>query len=153
MKKIILLFLLAAAPLAGAVAQHIALGERVPEVKPSAWLAGQQPQDAELTYVEFFQPANKACITSLDQLKALTGKLGAKLRVIVVTREKEDKITPLLTPYLSSQMVVALDPSGRIFTDYGVTYVPFGVLTDAKNRALWQGNTLQLNEQTINNSR
>ena len=35
------------------------------------------------------------------------------------------------------------------FTAFGVTYVPFGVLTDAKNRAVWMGNSLQFNEKLI----
>lgn len=154
MKKNLLLILLALAlPVASAMAQSIALGERVPEVKPSAWLGGQQPSVAAMTYIEFFHSSNPACITSLERLKSLTSKLGTKLRVIIVTQEKEEKVAPLLTSYLSPAMVVALDTQGRIFAAYEVTYVPFGVLTDAKNRALWLGNSLQLDEQVIEKSK
>ena len=41
-------------------------------------------------------------------------------------------------------MGVGFDASGRSFSNFGVAYLPFGVLTDAKNRALWMGNSLQL---------
>ena len=89
MKKVLLTLLLALAlPVAAAVAQNIALGERVPEVKVPAWLGGEKPAATpRLTYVEFFHSSNPACTASLEQLRAITDKLGAKLRVVVVTRE------------------------------------------------------------------
>jgi hypothetical protein len=82
----------------------------------------------------------------------MTDKLGTKLRVVVITQEKEDKIGPLLRPYLSPQISVAIDAGGKIFTAFGVQYVPFGVLVDSKNRALWQGNSLQLTPEIIEKS-
>lgn len=53
MKKVLLTLLLALAlPVAAAVAQNIALGERVPEVKVPAWLGGEKPAATpRLTYV------------------------------------------------------------------------------------------------------
>lgn len=154
MKKVLLISLLAlAVPFAAATAQNIALGERVPEMKVSAWLRGQKPAATPpLTYVEFFLSSNPACITSLKQLRALTDKFGTKLHVVVVTQEKEDKIVPLLTPFLSPHISVAMDAGNRIFTAFGVQYVPFGVLVDAKNRALWMGNSLQLTPAIIEKS-
>ena len=81
----------------------------------------------------------------------MTGKLGTKLRVIVVTKEDTAKIASLLRPYLSQQISVVLGAE-KGFTAFGVTYVPFGVLTDAKNRAVWMGNSLQFNEKLIEQS-
>ena len=133
MKKILVLLLFALAmPCAALRAQRIALGERAPEIRPAAWLEGRAPAEA-----------------SLKQLHALTSKFGTKLRVIVVTRDKEEAVGPALAPYLAPRFAVALDPQGRIFTAYGVSYIPFGVLLDARGRALWQGNTRQLTEETI----
>ena len=86
MKKVLLIWLLAAGfASAGATAQNIALGERAPELKIQAWLDDRQPAPAPMTYIEFFHSTNPACKTSLERLKELTGKLGTKLRVIVVT--------------------------------------------------------------------
>ena len=52
-----------------------------------------------------------------------------------------------------AELECAYDADGRIFDAFGVTYVSFGVLTDAKNRALWMGNTLRITpdfiEQTV----
>lgn len=152
MKKVLLILLWALGFTAvGAAAQNIALGERVPEIKAPAWLDDRQPAPAPMTYIEFFHSSNPACKTSLERLKELTGKLGTKLRVIVVTKEDAAKIAPLVRPYLSKQITAALDAE-KGFTAFGVTYVPFGMLLDAKNRALWMGNSLQLNEKLIEQS-
>ena len=149
MKKALLILSFALASAIGSVtAQNVVLGDRVPELKVSKWLDDRQPAAAPATYIEFFHSSNPACVTSLDKLKKLTGKLGTKLRVIVVTKEDPAKITSLLRPYLSQQIGVALGTE-KGFTAFGVTYVPFGVLTDAKNRAVWMGNSLQFNEKLI----
>lgn len=149
MKKALLILSFALASAAGsATAQNIVLGDRVPDLKVSKWLDDRQPAAAPATYIEFFHSSNPACVTSLDKLKKLTGKLGTKLRVIVVTKEDPAKIASLLKPYLSQQIGVALGAE-KGFTAFGVTYVPFGVLTDAKNRAVWMGNSLQFNEKLI----
>ena len=107
-----------------------------------------QPEAAPATYIEFFHSSNPACIASLKRLKEITDKTGAKLRVIVVTKEDAAKVTPLLRPYLSKRIGAALGTE-KAFTAFGVTYVPFGVLTDARNRATWMGNSLQFNEKLI----
>ena len=88
MKKVLLIWLLAAGfASAGATAQNIALGERVPELKIQTWLDNRQPEPAPTTYIEFFHSTNPACKTSLERLKEITGKSGTKLRVIIVTKE------------------------------------------------------------------
>lgn len=149
MKKALLILSFALASTAGsATAQNVVLGDRVPDLKAPKWLDDRQPAAAPATYIEFFHSSNPACVTSLDKLKKLTGKLGTKLRVIVVTKEDPAKIASLLKPYLSQQIGVAIGAE-KGFTAFGVTYVPFGVLTDAKNRAVWMGNSLQFNEKLI----
>ena len=152
MKKVLLIWLLAAGfASAGATAQNIALGERVPELKIQTWLDNRQPEPVPTTYIEFFQSTNPACKTSLERLKEITGKSGTKLRVIVVTKEDPAKIAPLLRPYLSERISVGLNAE-KSFTAFGVSYLPFGVLIDAKNRTLWMGNSLQINEKLIEQS-
>ena len=149
MKKVLLILSFAAVAAAGgAAAQNIVLGDRVPELKISKWLDDNQPEAAPATYIEFFHSSNPACIASLKRLKEITDKTGAKLRVIVVTKEDAAKVTPLLSPYLSKRIGAALGTE-KAFTAFGVTYVPFGVLTDARNRATWMGNSLQFNEKLI----
>lgn len=148
---ILLLMLTLAASATDAAAQNIALGERVPEFKNTVWLDDIRPVEAPMTYIEFFHSSNKASDTSLEQLRNLSDKLGTKLRIIIVTKEPAAKVAHLLRPYLSPRMTVAMDSSGRSFAAFGVTYVPFGVLVDARGRALWMGNSQQMNEKLIQN--
>lgn len=148
MKKFLVTCLLAMFA-AAAPAQTVALGERVPDLKIQTWLGDQQPPEAELTYIEFFQPSNSASLASLDNLQALSRKLGTKLHVVVVSREKESETITLLRPYVSEAMSVGIDPTGRAFSAFGIRYVPAGVLIDAKRKALWMGNSRQVNEQLL----
>ena len=132
----------------GAEAQNIILGEKVPELKAAGWIDNRHPAPAAVTYLEFFHSSNPACIASLKRLKALASKPKSPLRVIVVTREDTARIAPMLRPHLSERVSATIHAE-RGFSAFGVTYVPFGVLIDTRNRALWMGNSLQFNEKLI----
>lgn len=107
---------------------------------------------APLTVIAFFAASNPACVKSLEQLYALTEKSGERLRVILVTRDDDAKISPVVTPYLSPRFTVAFDTDGKIFKNFGVNYVPFSLLTDARNRVLWQGNSLHLTDKIVSSA-
>ena len=151
MKKTILITLAAMAFGAAASGQEIALGERVPAIRIAAWLAARQPQAAPLTSLESIHSSSPAGVKSLERLRDLSRREGERLRIVVVTREQHEKVARMLRPYLSERIGVALD-AARGFELFGVRYVPFGVLTDRRNRALWMGNTLQFDEETIQES-
>lgn len=138
---------------AAAPAQNIALDERAPEPKVQSWLDDREPAEAPLTYVEFFHSSSKASLASVEHLRQLSEQAGDRLRIVILVREPEEKIAPLLSPCLSGRIGVGFDPAGRNFSAYGVSYVPFGVLLGARNRALWMGNTLQLTSRIIDNSK
>lgn len=136
-----------------ASAQNAALGDCVSEIKSETWLGGIRPAEAPTTAILFFSVSNPACVTSLERLHALAEKSDGRLRVIVVTRDDEARVAPVATPYLSARMAVAFDTDGKIYKNFGVNYVPFALLTDARNRVLWQGNSLQLNETILSTAR
>ncbi len=131
------------------LAQNAALGQKVPEIRAEAWLDGVRPASAPLTVLTFFTVSNPVCEQTLEHLHALTEKADNRLRVIVVTRDDEAKTASVMAPYLSPRMTVAFDTEGKIFKSFGVDYVPFSLLTDAKNRVLWQGNPLRLTEKIV----
>lgn len=132
-----------------AAAQHIALGEKVPDLKSVEWHQGRVPEPAQMVYVEFFHSSAKAAVRSLDHLAALSEQLGKRLTVVVIAQERPEQVMPLVGEHLKGRMYVGFDPEGKLFAAYGVTYLPFGVLTDGRSRALWMGNTLQLDRETI----
>ena len=106
----------------------------------------------------------QACVGSahLYRILPLVEPLGARLarpaaragppcrlRVIIVTREAPEAVAERLAPYVSEFTGVGFDPSGQNYSAFEVDYVPFGVLTNARNRVLWLGNTLQLTPEDI----
>ena len=153
MKRALLISFLSLLAATGLRAQNVALGERVPELKSVEWLDGAAPAAAPLTYIEFFHSSNSEALRSLDRLKETVEALGGRLRAVVVMRERTERAGGLVAPSRRGGIGVAYDADGRIFDAFGVTYVSFGVLTDAKNRALWMGNTLRITpdfiEQTV----
>lgn len=146
---VLALLLVMAVSLGEAAAQNIALGERVPEMKHTVWLDGHRAEPSAATYIEFYHSANEMSDAALERLCRLCDDPECDLRLIVVTKEPVARIAPLLRPYLSPRIAVALDTAGRGFELFGVSYLPFGVLVDAKKRTLWMGNTLQMNKQLL----
>ena len=92
-------------------------------------------------------------LEAIRHLHRISEKMGDRLRIVVLVHEPEEKIAPLLTPYLSEHLGVGCDPNGKLFTAYDVRYVPFGVLLGPRHRALWMGNTLQLTPEIIEKSK
>lgn len=150
MKHVLYLLVVLSGLFAGSLrAQEIAVGDRFPEFKNSVWLDDRKPAAAPVTFYEFFHSTNDATLRSLDRLRELTDKSGAKLRIVVLAKEPAERIAPILRSYLSPYAGVMFDPEGRAFAACGVKYLPFGVLVDARNRVLWMGNSLKFGRETL----
>ena len=120
-----------------------------PELKKRHLARIPESGRADLSYLVFFHSSNKGCTASLDALRDLSNKLGSKLRIIIITQEDSEKIAPILTPYISERIGVALDHDKKVFGSFGVDFVPFSVLIDAKNRVLWMGNPQSMTSSFI----
>lgn len=154
MKKFLLLCLLL--PLAccnAAHAQRILVGKRAPELRIATWLADSKPAPAPLTYIEFYHSSNPSGLASLDRLRELVRHADRRLRVIIVAREAPEAVAERLAPYVSELIGVGFDPSGQNYSAFEVDYVPYGVLTNARNRVMWLGNTLRLTPEDIDRNR
>lgn len=156
MKRLLLTILLSASMLATAaeaVAQRIAYGERTPKIKlkKCKWLDDAVPQDGDFLYIGFIYSRSDTCIELCERIKRQAEQMTQKPCVILVTCECEEEIEGHLREYLGPQTGIILDSSGRIFRDFGIRYVPFGVLTDAKRRALWFGNPLTADRNLFRN--
>ena len=149
MKRVLLLLTVVFCTLGASHAQNIVIGERAPELKSVTWLASRNPAAADLSYRDFFHSAYIGCTAARDALRDLSNKLGAKQRIIIITQEDSEKIAPILTPYISERIGVALDHDKKVFGSFGVDFVPFSVLIDAKNRVLWMGNPQSMTSSFI----
>ena len=144
-----LLALLACAFSGTILAQNIVIGEKAPELKNVLWLADKAPAASDYSLLIFFHSSNRGCFASIDNVQKVSKGVEHKFKIIVITQEEADKIAPLLTSYLSERFGVAFDHEKKIFANFGVQFVPFGVTTDAKNRVQWMGNPQTLTNKLI----
>ena len=112
------------------------------------YVVGQQPDDNRPVLVEFFFSASEPSRKRIPVLDDLARRQAGKVSVVLLSREGADKIVPLFegTNYA---FAVALDDEGKTFDAYGVKFVPFSVLLDAKGRVLWFGNSSRLTSQEL----
>lgn len=150
MKRLLLLLLLFTATLPmAATAQNTAYGDRVPTIKKGIkWLENQAPADSEYTFIHFCSvksPASTDCIRTLNEIGESS---GGRLCVVVIGREEDERLLPIVRDLLSPHLVAIADPNRKIFDSFNVNFVPFGILVDSHNKTIWMGNPTQ-ERQTI----
>lgn len=150
MKKILIAILLLCAAAQPAEAQKLITGVKAPDLKISEYLTAE-PVGGEPLLIEFFYSPSQPCLNYLPVLNELAKANAGRISVLLLAREERDKIASLMEDK-GYAFAVALDDQGKTFTSYGVQFVPFGVLLDAKGRVLWFGNSTQLNQQTIDSA-
>lgn len=152
MKRTILLTLIWLLTTVALRAQEIVIGERVPELRPTEWLGAQPTEDdRRATLFVFYHTESQPCVDALPHIDSLARTMQNE-RVIVVAMEPKERVAPTLARYMSQNFYVAIDPTGRVFTSFGIRYVPFGVLIDRKGRACWIGNPLLATDKIIQNN-
>lgn len=144
MKRLAILILLLSTAFAAAEAQNIATRERAPKIKPRyhRWLDDAAPRQTEYTYIEFVHSTSEPCIESCRKIRRYIDGTDRPFRVIFITCEKPAHIDSRLHECAGEYVGTIVDEEGRIFDDFGVRYVPFGVLMDSKRRVLWFGNPI-----------
>ena len=149
MKPNILLLIVALVCGFASRAQEIVIGERVPDFRPTEWLGAHPSEDdRRATLLIFYHTESQPCVESLPHIDSLARSME-QARVIVVAMEAKERIAPSLAQYMSERFYVAIDRSGRVFSHYGIRYVPFGVLVDPKGRAQWIGNPTLATPESI----
>ena len=126
------------------VAQQLATGERAPKIRNRHrhWVDGREPQKTEYTYIEFVHSRSVPCLESVLKITKHIDRTDRPFRVVLVTREDDDMVDHRLRDCTGDYVGVLSDPSGRIFGDFGVSYVPFGVIVNKRRKAVWFGNPL-----------
>lgn len=129
-----------------ATAQQVALGERVPKIKSDHWLDNNTPEKSQYTYIEFVHSHTVPCLQTLLKIQRNNTLFGENLQGVIITKESPEQISETLRTSATEHICIAFDTEGDIFRQFGVRYVPFGIIIDHKRRALWFGNPATLNE-------
>jgi hypothetical protein len=134
----------------GAQAQRLIIGEKVPEVRIARWQNERAPVVAGRAYLlDFFVSSNEQNVANLPRLEAFQEQYGERLNVIVVSREALEQIAPLFPADKRYSFYVGVDDGEKTFGGYGVRFVPFAALVDARGRLVWTGNVAALTRDII----
>ena len=147
MKKILLSILLSALAFA-AQAQRLVIGEKAPELRIAEWVDGKAAAAGKARLIDFFHSSNAQSIGNLEKLNTLAGTYGEKLNIIVVSQEGMEKFQPFVSGK-DYAFYAGLDEGGKTFSAYGVRFVPFAALVDARGRLVWTGNIANLTDDTL----
>lgn len=129
-----------------AIAQRVALEERIPKIKADKWLDDNEPSEARYTYIEFVHSKTIPCIRTFLKIKEDHDHFGKDLQAIIITKEEPKDISPALRECVTEHIKVAFDTEGEIFREFRVRYVPFGIVIDQRRRVLWFGNPITVDE-------
>lgn len=147
------LSLLLAAVASTALAQRIAYNERTPrlKLKNRPWLCDSVPETGDYAYIGFIDSRSNTCMEFCNIVKRQLERMDNPPTVIFITREDADKTNPALKECLGGRIGAVSDGEGEIFRNFGVRYVPFGVLVDNRRRAVWFGNPLTSDKDLLRN--
>ena len=149
MKRVFFILFIILSAAFNARAQRLVIGEKAPEVRVSEWMNGNAPILGSRAFlVDFFHSSNDQCIANLSKLNALETTYGSRLNIISVSREETDKLRPIVTGK-GYGFYIGIDDNGKTFSNYGVRFVPFAALVDARGRLVWTGNIANLTHDMI----
>ncbi len=133
--------------LVGSKGQNMAIGSRVPTMNPAEWYGAPLSVHNEPVLVEFFHTTNRTAEDRAVELARVAKKYDERLKVVVVTVQPRELIEDVLDT--TSGYFVAMDTNRKIFTSFGVRYVPYSVIIDARGRLAWIGNSSTLTDDII----
>ena len=122
-------------------AQNLITGEKAPELKTGEWLSkGNYTGSGKATVIEFFFSRSEPSMKRLSVLDGFVRSYGDSVGVVLLAREPREQVGEAVNGK-GYGFGVALDDNGKTFDAYGVQFVPFAVLYDAKGKILWFGNS------------
>lgn len=124
-----------------AEAQKLVIGSKMPDLTGVQWLT-KAPKSTKSIFLDFYQSTNSTCVANIDKIEKVISK-QPKLSVVIITRENNAAIKSLVNKY-GSDYAIGYDPDGKIYSAFGVKFVPFSMIFDAKGEMAWQGNLNQL---------
>ena len=100
------------------------------------------------TLVEFFFSRSEPSLRRLTVLDGFIRDHSERLNVILMVRESRERLAAALEGK-GYAFTVALDDGNRTFAAYGVQFVPFAVLFDARGRVVWFGNSSKFGDAEL----
>lgn len=106
-------------------------------------------ESPKLYYVDFWATYCGPCIFVSKQLNVLQKQFPKDLYIISLTKENPELIRKFIEKN-PTNLAVAIDYKGKAFDDFNVSFMPYGVLFNAKGRVLWKGKAAEMNSKMVN---
>lgn len=127
--------------------QKLVIGSKMPELKGVEWLSPLNKGDKAL-FVVFYQSTSPSSARELLELDGIYTKYGAKIQILILTREQSLSIDLLVSQY-GKKYAIGYDSSGSAFETLGVKFLPFAMLFNSKKELYWQGNLTNISPDTL----
>lgn len=105
-------------------------------------------ESPKLYYVDFWATYCGPCIFVSKQLNVLQKQFPKDLYIISLTKENPELIRKFIDKN-PTDLAVAIDYKGKAFDDFNVSFMPYGVLFNAKGRVLWKGKAAEMNSKMV----
>lgn len=149
MKRIITLIVICLMATAPVLAQKIVIGSRMPDIRADKieWLTPAPPKGKAIL-IDFFSINNPSSVKEYSKLANIHKTLGSKLGIVIILAVESGNLRNKVAAD-GSRYIFGLDIDGDIFTLFGVRYLPFYMLFNAKGEMVWQGNISTLTTTEI----
>ncbi len=128
-------------------AQKLVIGSQAPSFKGIEW-KNLSPQTDRTMLIEFYHSGNSSSQKLFEKLEGIHTSHAEDIQIIVLTRDKDESID-FLKSVCGDKYIVGYDPTGEVFKSFGVKYLPFTMLFDAKGKLCWIGNLGALEESDL----
>ncbi len=132
-------------------AQRLVSGEKAPRMVSVESVFGNHPTKGNPVLLEFFMVNSSQVDSQIETITELSRRHDGVLDIIMISKDELSDIRRLFDG-TTPKFIVLHDMTGKVFTDYGVRYVPFSVLIDKKGNYIWQGRSNNIPPQVINSA-
>ena len=151
MKRLFALLTLLLTTTLSVEAQSVRLGERIPDIHTDSELGKEfELATKEYVYMVFVHSKSKPSLNLVDEINSVNPELLSNIDVVLVTTEDIDDNAAIVKRFDDNIFPIAYDLERRTCRNFGINYVPFGVVYDTKRkRALWFGSSLPFEVEEV----
>lgn len=153
MKRLLVIAALLTLLLPATKAQSLRLGERIPELQifsegGEQYVMGKHVK--EYVYMIFVHSESTPCLSLIERLNNVDRELFENITVILITPEDPNNNATIHERFTNNMYPITYDLEYRTLKNFGVSFVPFGVLYNTKRkRTVWFGSTLLFDDTAI----
>lgn len=118
--------------------QKLVIGSQRPSMRGIQW-QNKSPKLNKPLLIEFYHHDNSSSREFLDLLSEIKQQSRGNLEIVILTRDGGKSLAHL-NQYYGDEYLIGYDPTGAVFSSFGVKYIPYSILSDRKGNLLWIGN-------------